>query len=178
MGQQSDETKAAIERAIEAALDYERRVRDVYADAVGKASDEVGKRVFRVLADEEQGHIDYLAGKLLILRESGTVEADELETRIPTKEAIEAGRRKLERRLDGADHGAEVELLRKALTVEEETSAFYRKMVDELPPAGQDFFRPFLAIEEGHVAVVQAEIDAVSGMGFWFDLQEFDLEAG
>jgi hypothetical protein len=28
------------------------------------------------------------------------------------------------------------------------------------------------------VAIVQAEIDAVSGSGFWFDMMEFDVEKG
>ena len=36
----------------------------------------------------------------------------------------------------------------------------------------------FLGIEQGHQAIVQAEIDALSGLGFWFDFQEFNLEAG
>ena len=33
-----------------------------------------------------------------------------------------------------------------------------------------------LEIEEGHVAIVQAELDSLQGMGFWFDMQEFNLE--
>ena len=49
-------------------------------------------------------------------------------------------------------------------------------MVSELPPEGRALFERFLEIEQGHVAIVQAEIDAVSGLGFWFDVQEFRLE--
>jgi hypothetical protein len=51
-------------------------------------------------------------------------------------------------------------------------------MVRELPPEGQGLFARFLAIEDGHAAVVQAEIDCVTQMGYWFDLAEFELEAG
>ena len=51
-------------------------------------------------------------------------------------------------------------------------------MVNELPREGRDFFSPFLTIEDGHVAIVQAELDSVTNSGFWFDYQEFDLEAG
>jgi hypothetical protein len=51
-------------------------------------------------------------------------------------------------------------------------------MVGELPAEGQSLFARFLEIEEGHMAVVQAEIDNVNQLGFWFDLKEFDLEAG
>ena len=51
-------------------------------------------------------------------------------------------------------------------------------MVRELPVEGQNLFSRFLEIEEGHGAIVQAEIDNVKRLGFWFDLKEFDLEAG
>ena len=39
-------------------------------------------------------------------------------------------------------------------------------------------FERFVAIEEGHQAIVQAEIDCVSGSGFWFDTSEINLEMG
>ena len=72
----------------------------------------------------------------------------------------------------------EVEHLQRALAAEMETSAFYRRMVGELSDERQKLFARFLEIEEGHVAIVQAEIDAVSGSGFWFDMMEFDVEKG
>ena len=40
----------------------------------------------------------------------------------------------------------------------------------------QKMFARFVEIEEGHQAIVKAEIDAVSGSGFWFDFNEFSLE--
>jgi rubrerythrin len=72
----------------------------------------------------------------------------------------------------------EVEYLRRALTAEKETSAFYRRMVSEMAEERKPLFARFLEIEEGHVAIVEAEIDAVSGAGFWFGIQEFDVEKG
>jgi len=42
----------------------------------------------------------------------------------------------------------------------------------------KDAKQRFVEIEEGHRAIVQAEIDCVSGLGFWFDTAEFKLEAG
>ena len=173
------ETKAVLERAVRAAIDIETRVRDVYAEAVAAASDPVGRKVFQILADEEQGHLDYLERRLALLGETGELVPGEIVTAVPSRNEIEAGVSKLRGKLDrgGADE-AEVALLRRALAVEQETSELYRRMVRELPAEGQAFFRGFVAIEEGHVAVVQAEIDSVTGMGFWFDFQEFDLEAG
>jgi hypothetical protein len=43
---------------------------------------------------------------------------------------------------------------------------------------GQNLFSRFLEIEDGHAAIVQAEMDSVNQSGFWFDLKEFDLEVG
>jgi hypothetical protein len=51
-------------------------------------------------------------------------------------------------------------------------------MVSEMAEERRPLFARFLEIEEGHVAIVEAEIDAVSGAGFWFGIQEFDIETG
>ena len=72
--------------------------------------------------------------------------------------------------------GTELESLKKALDVECETSAFYKQMVASLDDVGRRLFERFVEIEEGHVAIVQAEMDLVSGTGFWFDTAEFSLE--
>jgi rubrerythrin len=69
-------------------------------------------------------------------------------------------------------------MLQKALLAEIETANFYQRMVKELPADHQPLFKRFLEIEEGHQLIVQTEIDQLSGFGFWFDFQEFDLEAG
>jgi rubrerythrin len=169
---------AVVETAIRQALEYEARVRGVYAKALAQAADPVGRRVFETLAGEEQGHIDYLQSKLETLLVTGTLAPGDLATAIPSRETIEANVARLERALSPSAGVAEADLLRQALEVELETSAFYKRMVEELPKEGRDFFAPFLRIEEGHVAIVQAELDAVQRLGFWFDYREFDLEVG
>jgi len=165
-----------LEEAIKTALDYETKVRDVYGEACEKAINDVGQRVFKILAKEEQGHLDYLNHKLEQLKSGDTISADDLETAIPSKERILAGIAKLENRIEVEDRGDEVKMLKNALQVEVETGNFYRKMVKELDQDGQRFFARFVEIEEGHETLVQAEIDCLSGSGFWFDMQEFSLE--
>lgn len=175
----AEETAKLIEEAIVKALEYENKVRDVYVEACGQSQDPVGRKVFGVLAEEEQGHVDYLEAKLEALRADGKVTPGGLDTALPTKKAIEAGVEQLRSKLaPTGDRSTEEALLRKALVLEEETSDFYFSMVKQLPQEGVDFFNPFLAIEQGHVTIVQAELDSVTGMGFWFDYQEFDLEVG
>jgi hypothetical protein len=49
-------------------------------------------------------------------------------------------------------------------------------VVGELQADERRLFARFVEIEEGHEAIVQAEIDALTGLGYWFDFQEFRLE--
>ncbi|MBW2260611.1 MAG: hypothetical protein JRG91_01455 [Deltaproteobacteria bacterium] len=167
-----------IEEAIKTAIEYENRVCDVYAEAVEASRNDTARRVFSTLSDEERGHVDFLEHCLGTWSEKGVLSADGLTTAIPSLENIRKGVKTLEKKLGGSPaEGAEVEMLHRALEVEVETSAFYARMVKVLPPEGKELFERFVEIEEGHKAIVQAEIDSVTGLGFWFDFQEFDLEA-
>jgi rubrerythrin len=166
-----------IEEAIHTALEHEKNVRDVYVDASSKVEDPVGKKVFTVLAREEQGHVNFLSERMQEWRDTGKVNPIKLNTAIPSQETIEASLRQLSAGMAAKDRGTEMELLRKALAAEHKTSSFYKKMVAELPSEGQELFQPFIEIEEGHVAIVQAEIDALTGTGAWFDVLEIDLES-
>lgn len=165
-----------IEEAIKTALEYETKVRNVYIDAMKKVEDDAGKKIFNTMAKEEQGHLDYLNDRLNHWNETGKLDAPTLKTIVPSKEAIEEGVRKLEKNLDRKSRDAEIDLLQKALEVETETSSFYRKMVEDLPDEGKAMFSRFLEIEEGHQAIVQAEISALSGNGYWFDFSDINLE--
>lgn len=165
-----------LEEAINTAIEYEEKVRDVYFAAREEAANEVGNRVFRILADEEQGHVDFLYHKLEELKKSGKVTSEKLESALPSPAAIKEAAESLGNRLVSNDRENELKLLRKAFQVEVETSSYYKRLVGELDPDGQKFFSRFLEIEEGHVSLVQAEIDCLSGTGYWFDMREFSLE--
>lgn len=168
-----------LEQAITTALEYEGRVHRTYSEAVDNAEDTVAQKVFSTLRDEEAEHIKYLRERLEEWRSTGTVTVAELDTVLVPKAEIEAGAASLRERLeDGARQirGTEFESLKKALDVEVETSAFYQKMVASLDGDERRLFERFVEIEEGHVAIVQAEMDMVSGTGFWFDTAEFSLE--
>ncbi len=164
-----------IEKAIQTAIQFENEVRDIYESAAKQAVDPVGKRVFTVLAGEEQGHVDYLQSRLEEWRKTGTVNPVALETAVPSREVIAEAADSVSEGMSDVDHGTELKMLRKALEAERKTSNFYEKMVAELPAEGQKLFRRFVEIEEGHLAIVQAEIDSVTGNGAWFDVLEIQL---
>jgi rubrerythrin len=168
-----------LDEAITTALEYEKKIQKVYADAARKLTDPVGQRVFAQLAKEEAGHVAYLQSRLGEWQKSGHIDLEELKTVVPGKDRIAEGRKRMAKSMrEKRAATSEVEHLQRALAAEKETSAFYKSMVSDLSGERQKLFARFLEIEEGHVAIVQAEIDAVSGTGFWFDFKEFDLEKG
>jgi rubrerythrin len=168
-----------LDEAIKTAIEFEKKVLKVYQDAEQHAVDPVGRKVFSQLAKEEAGHVAYLESRLTEWQKSGHVALVELRTVLPDKERIIEGRKRLAKPMRGKPVApTEVEHLKRALAAEKETSAFYRQMVSELAEERRQLFARFLEIEEGHVAIVEAELDAVSGFGFWFGMKEFDLEKG
>ena len=167
-----------IEKAIRTAIEFEKKVEAVYRRAAGQATDEVGRKVFSALAEEETGHVAYLEYRLKQLERSGKITAEPLETVVPAPEEISAGLANLGERQEARDFGVELDLLKQALDAENETSAFYERMVETMDAEAKAMFEHFVEIEQGHAAIVQAEIDALTGMGFWFDFAEFNLEAG
>lgn len=165
-----------IEEALKTAIEFEDQVRDIYHNAMGGTTEPVGKRIFRMLAKEEQDHLDYLQSKLYEWKRAGTITAERLDTTIPSEKVIREGIRKLGSHIADKAQGGELQMLTRALDVEVKTSNFYKKMIRELPPEGQELFAYFVEIEEGHLALVRAEIDYLSKTGYWFDFKEFDME--
>ena len=168
-----------LTEAIGVALDFERKVRDHYYRYAKVIEDPQGRKVFETLGTEEQGHVDYLEHCLAECKQTGKVPSLPLKSVLPKgSKWIADARKKLDarpgRRLATAD---ELEALKTALQYEKDADAFYHKLVQQLPKDEQGIFQQFLGIEDGHLAIVQAQLDSVNGAGFWFDVMEFRLEA-
>jgi rubrerythrin len=170
-----------LTEALDTALAFERKIRNLYAGCAHKTQDPKGQRLFSVLAKEEQGHVEHLEGLLQALQETGTVPETRLVSILPTPAWVEAEARKLAQEAVGAATAGdtfkvELDLLKEALDVERRASAMYADLVAGLDPVHRPIFARFLEIETGHVGIVQAEIDALAGHGHWFDFMEFSLE--
>jgi len=169
-----------LDSAIKTALEYEAGVHKAYLDAVGKTSDVAGKRIFKALADEEMGHIKYLQERLEEWQASGKINVKKLGTSVPAKEAINKSLHELRKTVSPKPTklNLELELLKKALEAERKTSLFYKEMAAKLDGEGQKLFQRFVEVEEGHEAIVEAEIDSVSNVGIFLGHIEFGLEVG
>ncbi len=167
-----------LDQAIKQALEYESGVQKLYFEAMNKTADETAKRVFRVLWEEETGHLEYLQKRLDEWSASGKIRVEKLGTSIPAQETIHKSLQDLQKTIKPKPTRQipELELLKKALDAEIKTTNFYKDMVARLDGEGRELFKRFIEIEEGHEAIVRAEINSVSNLGFWFDTPEFRLE--
>jgi rubrerythrin len=167
-----------LQEAIAVALEFERKVRDHYLRGANDISDPHGRRVFTTLGREEQRHVDYLDRCLAQWKETGSVSVVPLKSVFPEGvKWIEEEKKKLSARA-GERVATETELdaLRTAVRYEKEADAFYHKLVSELPEEDRRLFDKFIGIEDRHLALVQAQLDAVQGRGFWFDISAFIQE--
>jgi rubrerythrin len=165
-----------LEEAIKTALEYEKRIRDLYLEGADLIKNEIGKDFFKTFAKDEETHVQYLEKKLDQWHNDGKIDIDTLETIIPSKETIEDEVGRLKSRVDDEHREVVQQMLSRALKVEVETSAFYSKMVDELPKEGRELFKRFLDIENNHINAVQYELDYITNTGYWFGFKEFDME--
>lgn len=158
------------------ALKYEIKIRDLYREADSIVDDERGKAIFRALADDEQGHVDFLEYSIAQLKANDTVDPEKLQTNIPTKTDIEANIEKMRAKIPEQMLGDIKTVLNSALQMEIETSSFYRDARDKSEGEIREILERFLEIEENHVDVVQIELDHAMNSGFWFNFMEVSLE--
>lgn len=158
------------------ALEYENRIRDMYFAAMDKVDDQRGKDLFKALGEDEQSHVDFLEYSLETLKSGGTIDISRLHTAIPAKDRIAAHVSRMTDRIPEQMLGNIKRLLNSALSIEVETSDFYRQAVTQTSGDIQAIFKKFLEIEERHVEAVQVELDHASKSGFWFNFMEVDLE--
>jgi len=165
-----------IESAIKKALEYERKIRDLYFEGAAVLKGKRGENIFEALGNDEQYHIEYLEKKLTEWEKRGELDSNIPVSTIPKKEAIERSVDRLKTRLTDDHRGLVQQILNSALKAEIETSKFYSDMVDALPEQGKRLFKHFIEIEENHIKTVQYELDFISGTGYWFNIKEFDME--
>jgi len=71
------------------------------------------------------------------------------------------------------DLSVEMDYLRKALQLERNAIAFFGKAAAEAETAeAREVFTRIMEEEQGHYDLIQAEIDSLSGSGYWFDIHE------
>ena len=170
---------AAVLKAIETAIQIEKDGLAFYTEAARQTDDPNGKKMFRTLARDEAAHLRLFEDTRQALLERGNWLSPEEVAAINPK------------RLDrppiflAGDEIKEAEIperelaaLQRGLQAEKDSIAFYSQEMDKTDdPDGKAMYAYLVEQEEGHRTILQGEYDYLNRTGFWFDIQEFDLEA-
>ncbi|HKJ63950.1 MAG TPA: ferritin family protein [Desulfopila sp.] len=166
------------EKVLKTALEFEKKICDVYRSAESTVDDARGKSIFRELASDEQSHIDFLENSLELLQKGGKIDPDQLQTTIPDAEALRQKAEKMKTKVPEKMLGDVKTIFNSALKMEIETSDFYREAAAQTEGDIRRVMEKFLEIEERHTAVVRFELDYAARNGHWFDFMEQNMEVG
>lgn len=177
---QSVKSTPEVLQAIETAIQIERDGLDFYTQAAKQTDDPKGKRMFKTLANDERAHLELFENAREALLDRAEWLTPEQVGAIspktpfrqpvfPTGEAIQA-----------ADVPArELAVLERGIQAEEDSIRFYTEQMERMgDPNAKAMYVYLVEQEEGHRTILQGEYDYLAGTGFWFDTQEFNLEAG
>jgi rubrerythrin len=174
-------------QAIETAIQIEKDGLAFYTEAARQTDDPNGKKMFQSLARDEAAHLKLFEDARQALLERGNWLSPEEVAAIspgefdrppifPTGEEIKAALRLRSGQVEIPER--ELAALRRGIEAEKDSIAFYSQERDKTDdPDGKAMYAYLVEQEEGHYTILQGEYDYLNRTGFWFDFQEFDLEA-
>ena len=171
----SEARKAHVE-ALQVALDTEKKGYKFYKIAAKSSKDPKGREVFDHLAKDEIEHMGIIA----TIYESLTSDEPWMTYEEAAARYGETPSEKLifpevpEEAQEGFD---DLLALEEALEFEKKAVQFYTKQASEAQEEkARAFYQSLIEIEEGHVQIIQAELDSLQGAGIWLGFQEISLE--
>jgi len=166
-------------KAIETAIQIEKDGLAFYTEAAKQTDDPNGKKMFQTLARDEAAHLKLFEeahesllkeGHWLSPEQVAAISPKRLERPpiFPTGDEIKA--------VEIPER--ELAALQRGIQAEKDSIAFYsQEMGKAHDPDGKAMYAYLVEQEEGHYTILQGEYDYLNRTGFWFDIQEFDLEA-
>jgi rubrerythrin len=172
------EPTAEVINAIETAIQIEKDGRAFYLEAADQTEDLKGRQMFQTLARDEKAHLElFERARDVLFRRGGWLSLEEVEAisprRVarppifPTGEEIQATPIPAHR----------LAALKRAIQAEDDAIAFYAEQMRQTDdPNGRAMYAYLIEQEGAHRVILQGEYDYLAKTGYWFDIQEFDLE--
>ncbi len=167
---------------IKDAMELERRGHAFYLQAAEVTGNALGKNIFLTLARDELEHLTYLDKVFRSLVSSGAMPADLPEPseaasiRPPSHPTVFPSPKEATEEIWAGT--GELDALKRGIQAEQDSIALYgQALADATTPEEKRLFGTLVAVEEGHLAILQGEYDYIAKTGFWFGFQEFDVEA-
>lgn len=167
-----DHTSSALSKAVAS----EKLGIESYLKFARRTANASGKDMFIRLAQDEFEHMNALEKELDRLQEGKPclrirIKQSDIEEIVPQLSAPEA---KVQAGQGTAD---DLSALNIALDLERRAIAFYRKEGGlAKDSAVKSLYARLAEMEEAHYGLIQAELDHIKDVGFWFGMQEFSLE--
>ncbi|MEE8470772.1 MAG: ferritin family protein [Dehalococcoidia bacterium] len=163
----ADGLKLAIER--------ERGANKFYREAADRTKDVDGQRMFMWLAKEEARHMAKLRQQLKSVSDSNRwVEWKRATAPVDRTEFPSSS----EARGTVSVSASERDALRKAIESEREAVVFYTEAENSTPDLhGKTMFKSLTGEEEGHLALLEEELEWITKSRKYFTLHRFDLRS-
>ncbi len=167
---------AAID-ALNKAIHSEKMALATYLKFARETKVPSGKDMFIRLSQEEFGHREILekelhslmSGKAWVRPAFASSEIEALLPRLGDQQA------KTQAEQGTSD---DLQALNIALDMEKKALGFYRRESEKATDAtARKMYARLAEMEDSHAVLIQAEIDHIKDMGFWFGIQEFTLES-
>lgn len=168
------EISIQVENAVKEAIKMEINGRDFYNHAAEVTHNELGKKMFQKLAQEEIKHIETFSRLISSILKGENwkryIRDDELKGKSTLVEELAS-------RIKHAEGKSEIEALSIAKELEEKGIEFYRKSAGEVDdPQAREIFKKMCEEEKFHYDLLQAQHDSLANSGFWFDSAEFRMD--
>ena len=167
--------KEELTKAMQTAIQAEKEGLEHYLKFARLTKDETGKNMFISLARDEWEHMTLLEKILDELQTSGRAPAFEL---VPSQ-IPQTFPKPDERKLGQKGETPERNALKIGIELEQKAKEYYLELAGRTDDiALQGLFERLAKIEDSHYVLLAAQLDHIDKAGFWFDVQEFRLEAG
>ena len=165
-----------IIKALKTAIRIEKEGLRAYLKLAKETKDETSKNMFIILADDELTHLEILQEQLEEHAENNKWKKVQIEESQIQKIMPKIGENMIKRK--GKEGIEQIDALKVAIQMEKDSMAFYTQQMNDIDDtAMKDLFRILAEMEEAHYKIQEAELDHIQGNGFWFNIQEFSLEA-
>lgn len=163
-----------VAQAITEAIKLEIEGKAVFEHAAEVTHNELGKKMFRKLAEDETKHLDTF-GQLF----SAVLGGEDWKKKVD-KEKLQSHSsviEELKSRMQKEGRAGEIEALRIGMELERKAIDFFENCAKEATDSkAKEIFNKICEEEKLHYDLVQAEYDSVTNSGFWFDIAEFRMD--
>ena len=164
-----------IMQAIKTAIQMEEEGHAFYMKAAAETQNEMGKKMFQQLAKDELEHKQTFSAMFDKVADPATWRKLVASTRgikeLPAFRELSKEQKRSKGMADDAN------VLRIGMDTEDKSIKHYQKAAKETKdPQAKTIFTNIAQQEEYHYNLLQAELDSLTGTGFWFDTAEFRMD--